>query len=289
MQHKLSIIIPALNEAAGLSEILPGLAGLYPDAEILVVDDGSTDNTAEVAGRYGATVISHPYTKGNGAAVKTGARAAHGELLLFMDADGQHQADSIAELLRVMDEGYDMVVGARQISAHAGKLRCLGNIFYNYFASRVTGHRIDDLTSGFRLVRAELFREFIYMLPNGFSYPTTITMAFFRSGYSVAYLPVDVRQRNGKSHIRPFLDGMRFLLIIFRIGTLYAPLKLFAPASLLLFVTGSGYYLYTFFTLGRFTNMGMLILVTAFLLFFVGLISEQLTVLLYSSSRSRRD
>jgi len=289
MQHTLSIIIPALNEAESLAGILPVLSGLYPDAEIIVVDDGSTDNTAQIARDNGVNVITHPYTKGNGAAVKSGARSANGDLLLFMDADGQHTPESITELLQVIDRGYDMVVGSRNLDAHAGKLRCLGNLFYNRFASWITGHRITDLTSGFRLVRAEKFREYIYLLPNGFSYPTTITMAFFRSGYSVAYVPVEVKQRIGKSHIRPFLDGMRFLLIIFRVGTLYTPLKIFAPASLFLFILGCGYYFYTFLTQGRFTNMGMLILVTAFLLFFVGLISEQLTVLLYSSSRSRRD
>lgn len=289
MQNKLSVIIPALNEADSLAKILPELTRLYPEAEIIVVDDGSTDSTGKVAHDNNVTLVSHPYTKGNGAAVKTGAREASGEILLFMDADGQHEPGSISLLLQEMDKGYDMVVASRDMKSHAGKLRCMGNIFYNRFSSWVTGHRIADLTSGFRLVNAEKFREYIYMLPNGFSYPATITMAFFRSGYSVAYLPVEVKQRNGKSHIRPLYDGMRFLLIIFRIGTLYTPLKIFAPASLLLFVMGMIYYLYTFITLGRFTNMGMLILVTAFLLFFVGLISEQLTVLLYSSSRSRRD
>lgn len=285
MGPALSIIIPAKNEHDGLAEILPSLCELYPEAEIIIVDDGSTDATPALCDAYPVKVVSHKYSMGNGAAVKSGARAARGEVLVFMDADGQHRPEEIRRLTDLTAEGYDMVVGVRQVGAHAGFGRYLANSLYNRFASWMSGHHVRDLTSGFRAVRAEKFRQFMYMLPNGFSYPTTITMAMFRAGYNVSYVPVDVQERNGRSHIRPLMDGLRFLLIIFRIGTLYSPLKFFAPASLLFFLCGAGYYAYTYHTLGRFTNMGTLLFIVSFLVFMIGLVSEQLTMLLYAGSR----
>lgn len=211
---------------------------------------------------------------------------ASGEVYVFMDADGQHSPDDIDKLLVLMDEGYDMVVGARNFQSHASIARYVANLSYNRFASWVTGHKVQDLTSGFRAVRADKFREFIYMLPNGFSYPTTITMAMFRAGYKITYVPIDVKERTGKSHIRLIVDGVRFLLIIFKIGTLYTPLKLFFPFSFLFFTSGIGYYAYTYITQGRFTNMGALLLITSILVFLIGLISEQLTLLLYLHSKN---
>ena len=201
----LSIILPAKNEAEGLRGTLPALKAAYPEAEIIVVDDGSTDATAQIAAEQGARVLSSPYSMGNGAAIKRGARAATGEVLVFMDADGQHGAGHVRALLDKLGEGYDMVVGARDRSGQANVHRGLANAFYNSLASWMTGHRIADLTSGFRAVRADKFREFLHLLPNGFSYPTTSTMAFFRSAYPVAYVPIPVAKRVGtSSHIRPF-------------------------------------------------------------------------------------
>ncbi len=280
--HQLSIILPAKNEAEGLQRTLPGLRRAYPQAQIIVVDDGSTDATAQIAHDHGATVISNPYSMGNGAAIKRGARAASGQVLVFMDADGQHNAAHIQALLDKLDQGYDMVVGARDASGQANFHRGLANAFYNRLASHMTGHRIDDLTSGFRAVRAERFREFLHLLPNGFSYPTTSTMAFFRSAYPVAYVPIPVAKRVGNgSHIRPLKDGLRFLLIIFKIATLYAPMKLFAPVAALFFLTGLGYYGYTFATQHRLTNMSTLLFSAAVIIFLIGLISEQITNLTY--------
>lgn len=282
---KLSIIMPAKNEAAGLAKVLPGLRQRHPDAELIVVDDGSTDDTGAVALQYGAKVVPAPYSMGNGAAIKRGARAASGDILVFMDADGQHDPASIAALLDRLDQGYDMVVGARDWSGQAGVSRGLANTLYNWLASRMTGFPVKDLTSGFRIVRANRFREFLHLLPNGFSYPTTITMAFFRSAYAVAYEPIPVAKRLGKSHIKPLRDGIRFLLIIFKIATLYSPLKLFMPASLLFFFTGLGYYAWTYSTMGRFTNMSMLLFSASVIIFLIGLISEQITSLTYRQDR----
>jgi len=280
--RELSIILPAKNEAEGLKRTLPGLREAYPDAEIIVVNDGSTDATAEIAAGLGAKVVGSPYSMGNGAAIKRGTRAAHGAVLVFMDADGQHSAEHIGQLLAKLDEGYDMVVGARDGSGQANFHRGLANAFYNRLASHMTGHRIDDLTSGFRAVRADKFREFLHLLPNGFSYPTTSTMAFFRSAYPVAYVPIPVAKRVGNgSHIRPLKDGIRFLLIIFKIATLYSPMKLFAPVSLAFFLIGLGYYGYTFATMHRFTNMTTLLFSAAVIIFLIGLISEQITNLTY--------
>jgi len=281
MTRRTSIILPARNEAEALEGLLPEIKALNPDAEIIVVDDGSTDDTKEVASRHGVRVISHPYSMGNGAAVKSGARAATGEVLVFMDADGQHCPEDMSSLVEKFDEGFDMVVGARPVGTHASPWRMFANLVYNRLASWITSHEIRDLTSGFRVVTAARFREFLYLLPNGFSYPTTITMAFFRSGYPVAYHPISLNRRTGDSHIRLLRDGVKFFLIILRVGTLYSPLRIFFPTSVLFFLLGAGNYIYTYVTEVRFTNMSALLFIAAIMVFLIGLVSEQITYLIY--------
>ena len=278
---KVSIILPAKNEDENLRRLLPELTKLYPDYEIIVVDDGSVDNTVDVCKSSGVKVLSHPYSMGNGAAIKNGARSATGDILVFMDADGQHNPDDIQRLLEKMDTGYDMVIGARKSSSHASLFRRFANNFYNRISSWMTSQKIEDLTSGFRAIRTKQFGKFIHLLPNKFSYPTTITMSFFRSGFPVAYIPIIANKRGGTSHINILSDGIRFLLIIFKIGTLYSPLKLFLPISLAHFALGISYYLYTYITYGRFTNMSALLIITSILIFLIGLVSEQITALLF--------
>jgi glycosyltransferase involved in cell wall biosynthesis len=277
----ISIILPAKNEAAALRDVLPRLRAAQPDAEIIVVDDGSTDETSAICDQRGVKSVRQPYSMGNGAAIKRGARSASGDVLVFMDADGQHDPADIQRLLARLDQGYDMVVGARDWSGQAGVGRGVANAIYNKLASWMTNYEVRDLTSGFRAVRADKFREFLHLLPNGFSYPTTITMAFFRSAYAIAYEPLAVHKRVGKSHIRPLRDGMRFLLIIFKIATLYGPLKLFVPVSVVFFFLGLANYLYTYFLFGRLTNMSTLMWSAAVIVFLIGLISEQITALTY--------
>ncbi len=277
---KFSVVIPARNEATGLRTLLPQLVKLLPEADIIVVDDGSSDDTAGVCAGFKVKRISHPYPKGNGAAIKSGARAARGDVIIFMDADGQHQPEDIPALLQKFDEGYDMVVGARQTGSQAGMHRAVANDVFSRFASWMVMQPIADLTSGFRVVRAARFRQFLYLLPNGFSYPTTITMSFFRAGYSVAYVPIhSPRRSSGVSHIHPLRDGVRFLLIIIKIGTLFSPQRLFLPISAGFFLTGLGYYLFTFLTQGRFTNMSALLFISAVFTFLIGIVSEQISAL----------
>lgn len=278
---KISIVIPARNEAVSLRLMLPRLVELMNYAEIVVVDDGSTDDTCAVCAESNVKRLFHPYPKGNGAAIKTGARAAHGEIIVFMDADGQHQPGDIPALLDKLAEGYDMVVGARKSGSHAGAHRAVANDVFSRLASWMVMHPIEDLTSGFRAVRAGKFRKFLYLLPNGFSYPTTVTMSFFRAGYGVAYVPIHTPRRIGKSHIRPLRDGVRFLLIIIKIGTLYSPQRLFLPISASFFLTGLGYYLYTYMYVGRFTNMSALLFISAIFTFLIGIVSEQISALHY--------
>jgi glycosyltransferase involved in cell wall biosynthesis len=218
---------------------------------------------------------------GNGAAIKRGARAAKGEILVFMDGDGQHNPADIERMVARLDQGYDMVVGARDWESQAGVGRGLANTLYNWLASRMTGQTVADLTSGFRVARASRFREFIHLLPNGFSYPTTSTMAFFRSAYGVAYEPIKAAERVGKSHIKPLKDGLRFLLIIFKIATLYSPLKLFVPVSFGFFALGCINYAFTFLSYGRLTNGSTLMWSASVIVFLIGLISEQITALTY--------
>jgi len=278
---KVSVVIPAKNEATSLKLLLPEIKGLDLVDEIIVVNDGSNDNTSKICRKFQVKEIRHPISLGNGAGVKAGARAASGDVIVFMDGDGQHQAKEIEVLLEKYKQGYDLVVGARDARGQASLFRRLANGAYNRFASWMTGHKVEDLTSGFRVVNAEKFREFLYMLPNGFSYPTTSTMAFFRSGYTVAYEPVEVLKRDGESHINIVSDGVKFLLIIFKVATLYSPLKVFFTASFSLFGFGLGYYLYTFLSFGRFTNMGMVLMLSAVLVFLIGLVSEQISTLFY--------
>jgi glycosyltransferase involved in cell wall biosynthesis len=284
-----SIVLPALNEHSGLRSLLPRLRALHPEAEIVVVDDGSPEPLAPIAAAHGARCVTHRYTMGNGAAVKSGARAARAPVIVFMDADGQHQPEDIARLLARLAEGYDMVVGARRPDSHASLPRRVANAIYNAFGGWMVNQRIADLTSGFRAVRAARFREFLHLLPNAFSYPTTSTMAFFRAGYAVGYEPIVALTREGRSHIKPMRDGVRFLIIILKVGTLFSPMKLFLPLSFALFGTGIGYYAYTYFISDRFTNMSALLLSVSVVTFLIGLVSDQVTTLMYMHAASRRD
>ncbi len=288
---KVSIIIPAKNEELGLAGLLPELIALYPEVEIIVVNDGSTDNTEQICKDAGVSVITHPYSKGNGAAVKAGARAAKGDYLVFMDGDGQHSAADVARLLSKIEQGYDLVVGARSgRDSQASVARWSANAFYNSFASWMVNRKIDDLTSGFRCADRRKFLGFLYLLPNGFSYPTTSTMAFFRAGYSVGFVPIIASKRSGKSHISMVKDGVRFFLIIFKVGTLYSPLKIYFPTAV--FVSGLGFLNYFLTVMSgdwRFTNMSTLLLLTGMVIFLIGLLSEQLTNLQFKDSSSPDD
>lgn len=281
---EISVVIPAKNEQASLARLLPQIAAaLPPDSEIIVVDDGSAQPFSISSDLPGLRIIRRPYNTGNGAAIKAGARAATGRLLLFMDADGQHDPAEIPALLaEYQRQDVDMLIGARHPGDHANMARRIANRVYSGLASWVVGHSISDLTSGFRIANAELFRQFLFLLPNGFSYPTTITMAFFRSGYTVGFAPIKVRARLGRSHIRPLRDGLRFLVIIFKVAALYAPLKVYLPLSALGFGAGLSLYGWTLLGAGpRFTNMALLCLLIGVMAFFIGLISEQLTAVIF--------
>jgi glycosyltransferase involved in cell wall biosynthesis len=271
-----TVVLPACNEAASLREVITGIREGHPDFEILVVDDGSTDATAAVAREAGAGILSHPYNIGNGAAVKTGLRRATGEWVILMDADGQHDPADIARLWEHR-ERYDMVVGARSRDSRTSAHRDLANWLYNRLASYVTRFRVEDLTSGFRLVKRDAAQRYLYLLPNTFSYPSTLTMAYLRSGRSIKYVPVKTAARKGRSKIKPVRDGVRFLFIIMKIATFFSPMRVFLPVSLGFFLIGFFYYLYTFITKHRFTNMSALLLSTAVIIFMLGLVSEQIS------------
>ena len=276
---EISIIIPVFNEAEKLLELLNNVQGLQlTNSEIIVVDDGSTDGSSDVAMSAGANVIRHPYNIGNGAAIKTGIRAARGSLLVFMDGDGQHKPQDILRLLAEA-KNYHMVVGARARGSKRRVHRYAANVVYNLFASYVTRFNVKDLTSGFRLLSRLDAVRFIDLLPNTFSYPTTLTLAFLRSGLTVKYVPIQTLYRSGQSKISLVTDGVRFLLIITKIATLFSPFRVFLPVSGFFFFTGVGYYIYTYVTQGRFTNMAVFLLTTAVIVFMLGLVSEQIALL----------
>jgi len=276
---EISIVIPVFNEAENLGELLRRILALgIARLEIIVVDDGSTDGTAEVAIAAGANVIRHPYNIGNGAAIKSGIRAARGKLLIFMDGDGQHKPEDIPKLLAEANL-YHMIVGARSKGSKVRLHRNIANIVYNLLASYVTQFPVKDLTSGFRvLARLDALR-FIDLLPNTFSYPTTLTLAYLRSGLTINYVPIQTLYRSGQSKISLIGDGIRFLLIITKIATLFSPFRVFLPVSFFFFLVGLGNYLHTYLTAGRFTNMSVFMWTTAVIIFMLGLVSEQIAAL----------
>ena len=281
-----SIIIPVFNEAESLPDLLDKIRALeIAHAEILVIDDGSDDGSAEIAFNAGANVVHHPYNIGNGAAVKSGIRAAQGRTLVLMDGDGQHRPEDIPRLLAEAED-YHMVVGERAKGSKLRFHRNAANIFYNFLASYVTRFKVKDLTSGFRVVSRRDALRFIDLLPNTFSYPTTLTLAFLRSGLTVKYVPIQSLYRAGQSKITLLTDGIRFLLIITKIATLFAPFRIFLPVSMFFFFAGITNYIHTYVTEHRFTNMSVFLLTTAVIIFMLGLISEQIALLRMEQSAS---
>jgi glycosyltransferase involved in cell wall biosynthesis len=273
-----SIVVPAFNEGPSIGTLVADLRATAAWREIIVVDDGSSDNTGERASAAGAIVIRHPYNKGNGAAVKSGIRQAKGRFVLIIDADGQHRpADTVRLASRLSD--YDLVVGARSGVSQATLLRRLGNWLLNSLASFLAGRDIPDLTSGFRAARRDCLVEFLHLLPNGFSTPTTTTLAFVRAGYSVYFEPIDARQRQGSSKIRLGPDGLRFFLILLKVITIFSPLRLFVPISVAAFLTGVGYALWTVATQSHVTNSSVLLILLSVVILLMGLISEQIASL----------
>jgi len=279
-----SIVIPAYNESASIAEVVGVLRAAATWREIIVVDDGSQDDTGERAAAAGATVVRHPYNIGNGAAVKSGIRRASGEFVLIVDADGQHPPEDALRLVSRLGE-YDLVVGARSVETQATQARRAGNGALNRLASYLTGRHIPDLTSGFRGARMSGLREFLHLLPNGFSTPTTTTLAFIKAGYTVVFEPIDARQRSGQSKIRLARDGAKFLMIIFKIVTLFSPMRIFAPLSGASFVLGVAYGLWNVVMHARIPNGAVLLILFAVVVFLVGLVSEQISALRFEGRR----
>lgn len=279
-----SVVIPAFNEAVSIGPVVESLRAAARWREIVVVDDGSTDGTGDAARAAGATVIRHPYNKGNGAAVKSGIRGASGEFILIMDGDGQHAAGDAVRLVGYLGE-YDLIVGARAASGQASAARSLGNQALNGIAGYLTGRNIPDLTSGLRAARAEGLREFLHLIPNGFSTPTTTTLSFIKAGYSVRFEPTDTRMRQGTSKIRFVSDGTNFFLILLKVITIFSPLRIFLPISAFAFALGAAYAAWTIVTQRHITNSSVLLIVLAVIIFLVGLVSEQISTLRSESQR----
>ena len=277
--QKISVVIPAFKEERVIGMVIHGVRSILgKECEIIVVDDGSPDGTGKAASEAGATVIRHPYNIGNGAAVKSGLRAANGDIIVLMDGDGQHKPEDIPGLLDQI-KTYDMVIGARTKDSETSVHRDFANLIYNKFATYLTKKEILDLTSGFRAIRKDIAKRFIYLLPNTFSYPSTLTLSLIRSGHSVTFVPIVARKREGKSKIKLLKDGLRFFMIMLKIATLYSPSRVFLPVSASFFVLGIGYYIYTFIMEHRFTNMSALLIGNGVVIFMMTLIAEQIAQL----------
>jgi glycosyltransferase involved in cell wall biosynthesis len=273
-----SVIVPALNEEGAIAEVVARLQSGGPWHEIIVVDDGSTDATGERARAAGAIVVRHPYNKGNGAAVKSGIRRATGDVVLIVDGDGQHRPADAARLVSGIGE-YELVVGARSAATQATLMRRFGNHLLNRLASYLTERNIPDLTSGFRAARRDCLLEFLHLLPNGFSTPATTTMSFIKAGYSVSIVPIEAEQRVGQSKIKLARDGAKFFLILLKIITIFSPLRIFVPISVIIFALGFLYALRTIWTQSHVTNSSVLLIVLSVVIFLVGLVSEQISAL----------
>jgi glycosyltransferase involved in cell wall biosynthesis len=289
---QISVIVPAFNEGEGIGNVIRQIRTvvnkLDKNHEIIVIDDGSRDNTAENAARAGAIVIQHPYNIGNGASIKTGIRNARGSILVTIDGDGQHDPEDIAKLVGRIGP-YDMVVGSRNRESDTAAHRDIANMVFNSLATYISGRKIEDLTSGFRAIKKNIARQFVYLLPNKFSYPSTITLSIVRAGYSLGYESTRFSRRGGnsKSKIKPLQDGLRFLMIILKIAVFYAPLKIFGPLSLLIFMVGIVYGLIRIFALNApYGQTSALLMSTAILTFLVGLVSEQIAQLRFDRSES---
>lgn len=280
-----SVLVPAYNEAHAVGDLVRALQSVARWHEVLVIDDGSTDGTATLAAGAGARVLSHPYNKGNGAAVKTGLRNATGAYVLIVDADGQHRPGDALRLVDQLDR-YELVVGARSADSQASWSRRIGNAALNRIASYLTGRDIPDLTSGFRAARRDCMLEFIHLFPNGFSTPTTSTMSFIRAGYSVRFEPVVAEQRLGTSKIRLGSDGARFVLILLKVITIFSPLRLFIPVAGACFTVGAGYAAWTIATQAHVTNSSVLLILSSVIIFLIGLVSEQIASLRPEGHRS---
>ena len=278
MTETVSVIVPAFNESQSIEGLVSGLRRAGSWHEILVVDDGSTDDTGSRAAQAGARVIRHPYNKGNGAAVKTGIRQATGGVVLILDGDGQHRPSDAVRLIDGLRE-YDLVVGARSSSTQANGARRIGNALLNTIASYLAEHPIPDLTSGFRAARREPLLEFLHLLPNGFSTPTTTTLAFLRAGYSVHFEPIDAGVRQGHSKIRFGADGLQFFVILLKVITIFSPMRIFLPLSAASFALGGIYALWTIATQSHVTNSSVLLILLSVIIFLVGLVSEQISSL----------
>lgn len=273
-----SIVIPAYNEESSITELIKRIFAVSKDFELIVSSDGSTDATVRLAKDAGAIVVEHPYNVGNGAAVKDGALRATRDYIVFMDADLQHQPDDVVQLLQYLPE-YDMVIGARTKESMTDLHRNIGNKILIKIAENISGHKINDLTSGFRAVKKELFLKFMHLYPLRYSYPTTSTLAFLSAGYFVKYVPLSSIQKriHGESNIRPLKDGMRFIHIILRVIMTFHPMKIFLPITLTLFLGGIAVSVYQLLQVGGIRSSSIILLLSSVIVFLNGMLAEQIS------------
>lgn len=278
---RLSIIIPAYNEAEAIGPTLRKLSGMtFPiEHEIIIVDDGSTDDTYKVCSEFPVILLKHSVNKGYGAALKTGIRKSSGDRIIILDSDGQHDPDEISKFIDLLEE-YDMVIGERSAESFQVANRKLGKRIIRKVGEYLVEQKLPDFNSGFRAFRKDLILELLHMMPNGFSFSTTSTLAFLKEGYNIATLPINVKERVGrKSNVKFFKDGSKTMLLLFRIIMLFNPLKVFFPASIAISFFGLAFGVYGYIEFDKFSNTGVLMITLGMFLFFIGLLADQISIL----------
>lgn len=276
-----SIVVPAYNEEEGISGLLEAVKALdlFEKYEFIIVDDGSSDQTAAVAKRYPVKVIRHSVNKGYGASLKTGVRRATTPLVITMDSDGQHDPAYIDTIVEMLGE-YDMVIGERSATSFQVKSRKSGKWLIRKTGEMLVGQKLPDYNSGLRGFHREQIYNILHLMPNGFSFSTTSTLAYLKEGYNIGTFPIEVVERVGRASSVQFVrDGSKTFLLLFRIIMLFNPLKVFFPASLLFTATGAIWGINGYLFFGRFPNSGIILITLGMFMFFFGLLADQISLL----------
>jgi glycosyltransferase involved in cell wall biosynthesis len=277
-QSNISIIIPAFNEEEVIGSVVQSIHSAFPDSEIIVVNDGSTDNTAAELSKSGVIILNHDLNRGYGASLKTGARAARRDYVLFCDGDGQHSVEDVRRLMNECD-GYDLVVGARKSDSHRPFLRRPGKFVMRKYSEFLAGTKIPDLNSGLRIFKRDTLMRYLHLMPDGFSFSTTSTFTMIKSNRKYKYIPITVQKRIGKSSVRQLKHGPQALMLMLRLAVLFEPLKLFLWIAGILFILSLASLAIDMCSAGGFSDTTVILSIATIIIFMSGLLCDQVSAM----------